>query len=71
MGKYPVIFLSLKGVEGLTFEEARDSLCELITSEVRRFKLLLNSALLDNDEKIYIMNWFLSRIVRSLNLERN
>ncbi len=51
MGKYPVIFLSLKGVEGLTFEEARDSLCELITSEVRRFKLLLNSALLDNDEK--------------------
>lgn len=51
MGKYPVIFLSLKGVEGLTFEESRDSLCELITSEVRRFKLLLNSALLDNDEK--------------------
>lgn len=51
MGKYPVIFLSLKSVEGLTFEEARDSLCELITSEVRRFKLLLNSALLDNDEK--------------------
>ena len=23
MGKYPVIFLSLKGVEGLTFEEAK------------------------------------------------
>lgn len=51
MGKYPVIFLSLKGVEGLTFEEARDSLCELITSEVRRFKLLLNSDRLDDDEK--------------------
>lgn len=56
MGKYPVIFLSLNGVEGLTFEEARDSLCELITSEVRRFKLLLNSDRLDDDEKIYIMN---------------
>lgn len=51
MGKYPVIFLSLKGVEGLTFEESRDSLCELITSEVRRFKLLLNSDRLDDDEK--------------------
>ena len=51
MGKHPVIFLSLKGVEGLTFEEARDSLCELITSEVRRFKLLLNSDRLDDDEK--------------------
>lgn len=31
MGKYPVVFLSLKGVEGLTFEEAQYSLCELVT----------------------------------------
>ena len=49
MGKYPVIFLSLKGVDGLTFEEA--ALCELIAGEVRRFKFLLNSSRLDNDEK--------------------
>lgn len=51
MGKYPVILLSLKGVDGLTFEEARSALCELIAGEVRRFKFLLNSSRLDNDEK--------------------
>ncbi len=51
MGKYPVVFLSLKSVDGLTFEEARASLCELITSEARRFKFLLNSDRLDDDEK--------------------
>lgn len=51
MGKYPVVFLSLKDVEGFTFEEAQSSLCELITSEARRFKFLPNSDRLDNDEK--------------------
>ena len=51
MGKYPVIFLSLKGVDGLTFEEARSALCELIAGEVRRFKFLLNSSRLGNNEK--------------------
>ena len=51
MGKYPVIFLSLKGVDGLTFEEAQSALCELIAGEVRRFKFLLNSSRLDNNEK--------------------
>lgn len=51
MGKYPVVFLSLKGVEGLTFEEAQYSLCELVTGEIRRFKFLLNSDKLDSYEK--------------------
>lgn len=51
MGKYPVVFLSLKGVDGLTFEEARASLCELIAGEARRFKFLLKSERLDEDEK--------------------
>lgn len=51
MGKYPVVFLSLKSVEGLTFEEARASLCELIAGEVRRFKFLEKSDRLDDDEK--------------------
>lgn len=51
MGKYPVVFLSLKGVEGLTFEEAQFSLCELVTGEIRRFKFLLNSDKLDSYEK--------------------
>ena len=51
MGKYPVVFLSLKNVDGLTFEEARASLCELIAGEVRRFKFLEKSDRLDDDEK--------------------
>ena len=51
MGKYPVVLLSLKSVEGLKFEEARASLCELIAGEVRRFKFLEKSDRLDDDEK--------------------
>ena len=51
MGKYPVVLLSLKSVEGLTFEEARASLWELIAGEVRRFKFLEKSDRLDDDEK--------------------
>ena len=51
MGKYPVIFLSLKGVEGFKFEEARFCLAELIAGEARRFKFLLDSDKLDQGEK--------------------
>ena len=51
MGKFPVVFLTLKGVEGTTFEEARLSLAELITAEARRFKFLLESDKLDDDDK--------------------
>ena len=51
MGQFPVIFLSLKGVDGLTFEEARFCFTELIESEARRFKFLLNSDKLDADDK--------------------
>ena len=51
MGKYPVVLLSLKSVEGLTFVEARASLCELMAGAVRRFKFLEKSDRLDDDEK--------------------
>lgn len=51
MGKFPVIFLSLKGVDGLTFSEARFCLAELIESEARRFKFLMQSDKLDADDK--------------------
>ncbi len=37
MGKYPVIFLSLKDVAGLTYAEAEDALVQLIGSEAGRF----------------------------------
>ena len=35
MGRFPVVFLTLKGVEGTTFEEAKLSLAELIAAEAK------------------------------------
>ena len=51
VGKFPVVFLTLKGAEGTTFEEARLSLAELIAAEARRFKFLQESDKLDADDK--------------------
>lgn len=54
MGKYPVIFLSLKGIDGLTFEAAKYRLTELIGVEAERFAFLSESRkLTDNDRKKY------------------
>ena len=36
MGKYPVVFVSLKGVDGLTFDMAYQSLCRILVDEVTR-----------------------------------
>lgn len=51
LGKYPVIFLSLKDVAGLTFEEAVDMLVQLIGREAKRFSFLQNSPQLSVDEQ--------------------
>lgn len=51
MGKFPVVFLSLKGVEGLTFEAARYRLTEIIGREAKRFQFLLDSNNLTDDDK--------------------
>ena len=51
MGKYPVIFLSLKSVEGLSFSSAKNQFAKLIGMEARRFSFLLNSQQLTQDEK--------------------
>ena len=51
MGKYPVIFLSLKGVEGLTFERAKYRIIELIGIEAERFDFLAESGRLSDIEK--------------------
>lgn len=51
MGKFPVIFLSLKGVEGLTFEQAEYRLAELVGVEAERFSFLLASDKLTENEK--------------------
>jgi hypothetical protein len=36
MGKYPVIFLTLKGVEGLTFTDAKMMLKSILSTEMDR-----------------------------------
>ena len=51
MGKFPVIFISLKNVEGLTFEEARYRLLEVLGREARRFEFLASSDRLTADDK--------------------
>ena len=51
MGKYPVIFLSLKNVDGLDFEEAESRFVELLGEEAERFLFLLNSDKLSENEK--------------------
>ena len=54
MGKYPVIFLSLKGIDGMSFEAARYRLIELIGVEAERFAFLAESdQLTDNDRSRY------------------
>ena len=51
MGKFPVISISLKSVDGRNFESASIALRTLIGNEARRFDILRNSTNLSNDEK--------------------
>ena len=51
MGKYPVVFVSLKGVDGLTFETAYRALCSIIRREALRLEFLLDSDKLTENEK--------------------
>ena len=51
LGKYPVIFISLKGVDGLKYEDAYGALRKIIRAEISRFRLLLKSDFLEQDDK--------------------
>lgn len=51
MGKFPVIFLTLKGVDGLTYESAAYRFAQLIGNEADRFHFLENSNRLTDSEK--------------------
>jgi len=50
MGKYPVIFISLKGVDGMTFEEAVVRTTTIVKTEARRHYYLKDSSKLVNEE---------------------
>ena len=74
MGKYPVIYLSLKNVDGLNYEETIKRFIEIIGSEAERFKFLLESdklsfndkerysALISKDNDCYSMNQNMLRV---------
>ena len=51
MGKYPVIFLSLKDVDGLSYEEVENAFVQLIGREAARFSFLRESTKLSDVEK--------------------
>ena len=51
MGKYPVIFLSLKNVEGLNFEAAKYQMLELVAKEAGHFDFLTQSENLTESDK--------------------
>lgn len=51
MGKYPVIFLSLKGVEGLTYEEAFEAFVRIMGKEVNRVSFLADTDKLTQIER--------------------
>ena len=51
MGKFPVVFISLKDVDGLTFKEASGKLHEIIQKEIRRLYFLTESSKLSEMDK--------------------
>ena len=51
MGRFPVVFISLKNVEGLTFAEAKYRFMEIIGREADKFRFLLSSEKLTKSEK--------------------
>nr|WP_308496613.1 AAA family ATPase [uncultured Agathobacter sp.] len=55
MGKYPVIFLTLKGVEGLTFTDAKMMLKSILSTEMDRHYYLKTSEALTDEDKAYFV----------------
>ena len=51
LGQFPVIFLTLKGVDGLTYARARYAFMDIIGNEARRFYFLLESDKLNDKDK--------------------
>lgn len=55
LGKFPVVFLTLKGIDGLTFDKARQKLTSLVAREADRFHFLKGSSnLTDNEKERYL-----------------
>ena len=57
MGKYPVVFLTLKGVDGMTFEEAKGRLRSVIREEMYKLRFLLDSDKIPESEKCVLIRF--------------
>ena len=55
MGKYPVISISLKGVDANSFSKAKLELAKVINREARRYRFLLNDPKMDFIDKELFM----------------
>ena len=51
MGKFPVIFISLKSISAQTYEKACDMAIQIVNGEARRFQYLLDSERLTEYDK--------------------
>ena len=51
MGKYPVVFITVKDVDGLNYDEAYGKLRNLISNEAMKHSELKNSPYVNSDEK--------------------
>ncbi len=54
MGKYPVVFVSLKEVDGLTFDVAYRALCRLLVAEATRLRFLEEDERLAANERAFM-----------------
>lgn len=51
LGKFPVVFISLKGVDGLNYQEAYGALCQILRFEMYRLHFLTDSDKVLDKEK--------------------
>ena len=71
MGKYPVIFLSLKGVEGLEFSSAKRMLCTIIDREIDRHYYLKSSDVLTDDDRTLFTKMLTHMLITKLFIAGN
>ncbi len=57
MGKFPVIYISLKSIEGLSFDSAFSMLKILFRDEVRRIRSRIGDENLSEEEKLYLASF--------------
>lgn len=71
MGKYPVISISLKDVEGADFQTAYDSLCIVIRDEAERFDYLLKSEKLTSYDKVNLIRLLEGHLEKAADLHNS